>query len=191
MISRLTGTLVELTTQSITVDVHDVGYEVYVSEQWKTNAVIDARYTLFIYTHVKEDALELFGFATMGERRLFELLLSVSGVGPKTALTIIGYGASSIQNAVMTADVEFFSGIPRIGKKNAQKIIIELKNKLGGIIDLDLSMEQSGKRQDLFDALIQMGFARNDVQEFMKKELDEEISIEENLKNALKRLGKK
>src|SRR4029078_9495863 len=104
MISRLTGTLIELTTHGITLDVHDVGYAVFVSEQWKTMSIVGQRYVLHIYTHVKEDALELFGFASPGERRLFELLLSVSGVGPKTALTIIGYGAGAVQTAVATAD---------------------------------------------------------------------------------------
>src|SRR5690348_7788290 len=100
MISRLTGTLVEMTTQTITLDVHDVGYEVYVSEQWLKGAVLNNTYSLHIYTHVKEDALELFGFGSQSERRLFQLLLSVSGVGPKTALNIIGYGAGAVQTAV-------------------------------------------------------------------------------------------
>jgi Holliday junction DNA helicase RuvA len=76
MISRLKGTLIELSTQTITLDVHDVGYEVYCSEQWKQQATIGQTYTLFIYTHVKEDALELFGFSTNGERHLFNLRLS-------------------------------------------------------------------------------------------------------------------
>lgn len=191
MISRLTGTLLELATQTITLDVHDVGYEVYVPEQWKKTAIAGDRYTLYIYTHVKEDALELFGFASSGERHLFNLLLSVSGIGPKTALNIVGYGAGAVQTAIATADVDFFSNIPRIGKKNAQKIIIELKTKLGGIMDLDLSESEQSKRQELFDALTSMGFARNDVQEVIKKELDEQASIEENLKKALKKLGKK
>jgi Holliday junction DNA helicase RuvA len=190
MISRLCGTLIEIAPQSITLDVHDVGYNIYVSDQWLKNATIGNKYTLYIYTHVKEDALELFGFANGGDRALFGLLLSVSGIGPKTALSIIGYGAKAIQTAVSSADVEFFSSIPRIGKKNAQKIIIELKTKLGSVVDLDLSIEQSGKRQELFEALISMGFARNEIQDVIKKELDEEKSIEENLKKALRLLAK-
>ncbi len=191
MISRLTGTLVENSLQAITLDVHDVGYQIFVTEQWKAQVVIGTKYTLSIKTVVKDDAIELFGFGSQAERQLFELLLTVSGVGPRTALSIIGYGVSGVHNAVVTADVDFFSSIPRIGKKNAQKIIIELKNKLGGLIDPDLTDAGNSKRQELSDALTSMGFARSDVQDVLKKSMDEEGSLEENLKKALKLLGRK
>lgn len=191
MISRLTGTFVEVLHQGITLDVRDVGYHVFVTDHWKGQGTIGNPYTLSITTVVKDDAIELYGFATPGERQLFELLLTVSGVGPRTALSIIGYGVTGVQQAVVTADVEFFSKIPRIGKKNAQKIIIELKSKLGGMTDLDLSEEQSGKQQELLDALVGMGFVKQDVINIIKNNLDSKDSIEINIRKALKLLGKK
>lgn len=121
MIGRLTGTLVEKTPTSIILDVNGVGYEVYAPEPWKTTAVLNTAYALSIYTHVRDDAIELFGFSTLHERKLFELLLSVSGVGPKTALVITSHGVGEVEQAITTANVDFFTNIPRIGKKNAQR----------------------------------------------------------------------
>lgn len=191
MIGYLTGTFIDTTDAYILLNVHDVGYSLYVPEDWRAKAKAGSMYSLFVYTHVREDAFELYGFPTNQTKKLFELLLSVSGVGTKTALTIVNYGVHAIEQAVQTADVEFFSSIPRIGKKNAQKIIIELKTKLGGLTDLDLKEDENEQKYQITEALVGMGFTRSEVSAYIAKSLDESKSLEQNIKLALQFFGKR
>lgn len=191
MIGMLTGTVFPQHSNPIIVMVGGVGYRVYIPENLEKNILPDKTITLFIHTHVKEDALDLYGFIERDEQVLFELLLTVSGIGPRTAMTIVNRGASSIQEAVASSDVSFFTSIPRVGKKNSQKIIIELKNKLGSIADLDLSDNQRGETKDILDALTGMGFAKNEVQEAIKNLPRDTGSVEEKIRRVLKLLGKR
>ena len=135
-----------------------------------------------------DDALDLYGFPTEEELFLFKLLLSVSGIGPRTALAVIDRGVSEVRRAVTTSDVDFFTTIPRLGKKNAQKIIIELKSKLGSTKELDLTGDSEGETKQLLEALIGMGFARSEVMEVVRK-LDSNKTLEEKIRQALKHLG--
>ena len=190
MIGRLTGTIVTKNQTPLIIDVHGVGYAVRVTRK---NALLlkqDSTRTLYIHTHVREDALDLYGFQSQDELGLFELLITVSGVGPKTALSVIEQGFSAVEHAVMSADIDFFTTIPRLGKKNAQKIIIELKNKLGGLRDLDLTGESESETKQLLDALTGMGFERRHVIETIRS-LPPEEKTETKLRIALKMLGKK
>lgn len=191
MIAHLTGTVLEITNNSIVLDVHGVGYEVFATQTLLKTLVKNNTASFTIATIVKQDSIELFGFADFEEKRVFNLLLGVSGVGPKSALAIIGYGVNSITQAIARADVTFFTAIPRIGKKNAQKIIIELKSKLGDINDLDLSQEDDDKNQELIEALVAMGFVKNQVMEVVKNEINSEDTIEVSIRKALRILGKK
>lgn len=189
MISYLKGNLIDNTEQFVTIDVGGVGYAVYTTDHWKTKHTLLSECTLFIYTHVKEDALELYGFDSNPERRLFQLLLSVSGVGPRTALHILNHGVTHIEKAISQADVSFFTSIPRIGKKNAQKIIIELKNKIGSVNEINLNDEPTGMEQDIILALTSMGFSKQEVQQVLQKYFDSAYTIEQNIKTALKHLS--
>src|SRR4051794_33557071 len=128
MIGTLKGVIEYRQDPYLIIDVHGVGYKVYVP-----NSVLakishtGEEIKVFTYTHVRDDALELFGFATAEDLRLFEYLISVSGVGCKTAVGIFSMGnRSDIIKAISGNDVGFFTSVPRLGKKNAQKIIIEL-----------------------------------------------------------------
>ena len=188
MIAQLTGRIVRFSHNPLVIDVHGVGYAVYVPQGVLTAASKEQTMTVFTHTHVREDALMLFGFLTEPELILFELLLTVSGVGPKTALAVLDRGSSAIRTAIAKADVEFFMAIPRLGKKNAQKIIIELKTKLGSPTDLDLSDETGSDTAQILDALMSMGFDRKEAREALKK-LPQEGSVEQKLKHALKMLG--
>ncbi len=188
MISQLKGILIDNTESQITIDIHGVGYGVYTTEQWRTQHQLNDECNVYIYTHVKEEALELFGFESKQEKRLFELLLSVSGIGPKTALAILNKGVSNVEGAIIQANVSFFGGIPRIGKKNAQKIIIELKNKIGSVNELNLN-EEPGMEQDIVVALSQMGFSRQEIKHVLQQHFDATQSIEQNIKTALKQLS--
>jgi len=180
----------EVLINSVLIHVGGVGYEVFTGSGVLRLLSGKDQAELYIYTHVKEDEISLFGFSTLKERELFLELLAISGVGPKTALAIVDKGASELVSAVQTADVSFFSKIPRVGKKSAQKIIIELKNKLGGFTDLDLAPLTSYEN-DLVAALESLGFNRDESEATIKQlDLDETESIQTGLQKAMRMLSK-
>lgn len=188
MIAQLTGRVARVLYNPLILDVHGVGYAVHVPPRLLTQTTVGKEMTIHTHTYVREDALTLFGFATEEELTLFELLLTVSGIGPKTALAVLDRGSEAIRRAIVTADVEFFMAVPRLGKKNAQKIIIELKTKLGSPTDLDLNQESSDIKQ-IIDALISMGFDRKEAREAVKQ-LPADGTLEQKVKYALKMMGK-
>jgi Holliday junction DNA helicase RuvA len=190
MIRSLTGIIDTLFTEAVLLDVQGVGYEVLVSSRHagQLNLKQGSEVRVSIYTHVKEDALQLFGFASEQERELFVQLLSVSGVGPRTALSVLDKGSGEVVSAIQNSDVAFFQGVPRLGKKTAQKIIVDLQSKLGKIHDLALGPVSSTLRE-VQDALVGMGFAEANVREALLG-LDEELDVAEALKQALKKLKK-
>src|SRR5258708_6371808 len=147
MISYLMGKPV-FEKDFVTILVGGVGYAVRVTDDCRQSLQGREEAELFIYTHVREEALELYGFAQRSERDLFLLLLGVSGVGPKTALGILHFQPNQIITAVQNAEVSLFTSVPRVGKKLAQKIIIDLRSKLGALKELDLG-PLSGERQEV------------------------------------------
>lgn len=190
MIAFLTGTPLLHGTNLIVV-VNGVGYGVNVGSTTLSWAQQQSSISLYIHTHVREDQLELFGFKTPADQELFQLLLSVSGVGPKTALGLSELGSDALIRAVQTAEVATFTSMPRVGKKLAQKIIIELKSKLGSIQELYLG-SSNPQEQDTVEALLALGFAEQDVQK-VRTQLDWTLTQEssEYVKQALKLLGSK
>lgn len=189
MIGFLSGTVKD--KYPIIIDVAGVGYIVHVPDQTAEHLKINSLVQLYIHTHVREDALDLYGFLTKEELRLFELLLTVSGIGPRTGLTIMNRGVTEIEKAVRESDVEFFTMIPRLGKKNAQKIIIELKNKLGSVHELNLKESSDGETKQIVEALQSMGFARNEILIAIKKLDATDVSVEQKIRRALQLLGPK
>lgn len=163
MIGYLRGTPV-IQSPDLLIIVQGVGYRVKVGSATMAAAAGVTDLELHIYTHVREDALELFGFSDLSQRGMFELLLSVSGVGPRTALALSDLGSDQIVTAVQQADVQTFSSVPRVGKKLAQKIIIELKSKLGDLQDLNLGPTSNAQR-DVQDALLTLGFNEREIRE--------------------------
>ena len=182
MIGRLSGIIDANTPNPLIIDVHGVGYLVHVPERYLATIKPGKAHTLFIHSHIREDAFDLFGFAAPEELALFELLLTVSGVGPKTALAVVDRGVNAVEEAVRKGDVEFFTNIPRLGTKNAQKIIIEFKGKL------DITGE-SGDTKQVTDALSGMGFDKREIRDAIKKLDAKDISIEQKIRHALKLLG--
>lgn len=191
MISYLVGKPILCNTNNTaTILVGGVGYEVHLTPQLASKIASSPEVSLFIYTHVREEILALYGFETVAERALFLMVLSVSGVGPATALPIVGAGANQVIEAIQQARVPFFTAIPRIGKKLAQKIIIELSSKLGEMKKLNLE-PQSPLAADLTESLLQLGFAE-DVVTATITEIDiETVGLEKALKLALKKLSGK
>lgn len=191
MISYLEGTIKYKGTNYLVLLTNGVGYKVSVPTDVITNVAHNQQISLSIHTHVKEDALDLYGFSTPEDLALFELLLGVSGVGPKTALSIFGNGKiSKINEAIVKGDVSFFTNIPRLGTKNAQKIIIELRPKLGSLGKLDLTAE-SGETKEIIDALKSFGFSTGEAKEAFKSIKDFEGTTSDKIRQALRYLGKK
>ncbi len=171
----------------VLVKTNGVGYKVFAGD--RTLAHLKKREnSLFIFTYVKEDRLELYGFETQEHLQLFELLLDVSGVGPKTALVIVDRDPERIVLAVQNAEVSFFKAVPRIGKKTAQKIILDLKSKLGSLRELSLG-PRSDKERDVYETLTALGYEESEIGEIITELNLEETSVEQAVKQALKLLG--
>jgi holliday junction DNA helicase RuvA len=191
MIGTLKGTVEYREDPYVIVDVNGVGYKVLVpiTVLARINALGDS-IKLYTHTHVREDVLELYGFSDPADLKLFEYLISVSGVGCRTASGIFSVGArSEIIQAIVANDVAFFTSVPRLGKKNAQKIIIELKNKIGGGDDLDLSAD-SQENNEIVTALKTFGFDPKESQEAIRALAGKGETVEEKIRLALKYLGK-
>jgi len=172
------------------VVVHDVGYDVKVGAATLAKISHLNPVELFIFTYVKEDRLELYGFLTPTQLNLFEIFLSVSGVGPRTALVLTDTDPSAVISAIQEAKVAFFTATPRVGKKLAQKIIIELKSKLGSLKELNLS-PLSGKQQDLADALQALGYDDRQIESAMGQIEVDQLTIQAAIKQAVKILSTK
>ena len=163
MIARLWGRLRERGSEDLVVDVGGVGYHVYVSTQ--TLAALPAEgaeVDLFTVTHVREDALQLFGFADPGERALFQLLQSVSGIGPRLALNILsGMATAELREAIRRRDLVRLTRIPGVGKKTAERMSVELADKLALLPETPL-VSRDGAAHDVaaqaVSALINLGF---------------------------------
>lgn len=191
MIGFLNGTVLIRDDPHLIVDVNGVGYKIHAtSDVLSSISNLGSNLKLFTYTHVREDILELYGFQKYSDLKLFEALIGVSGVGPRTAIAIFANGSGDeIIKAIIDADVSFFTGVPRLGTKNAQKIIIELKNKVGGG-ELDLSGASNRGRNDLTTALKTFGFTTAEINEAARNIEKKDKSVEEQIRLALKYLGK-
>ncbi|GEL06834.1 Holliday junction branch migration protein RuvA [Salisediminibacterium halotolerans] len=135
MIECLTGKLIHIETETIIVNVGGVGYLVYCGNPYRFQEYYDNEVTVFTYQHVKEDAIRLYGFKQREERRLFEKMLQVSGIGPKGALAIVtSEQPGSVVDAIEQANESFLTKFPGVGKKTAQQMILDLRGKLGELL---------------------------------------------------------
>lgn len=165
MIARLSGELVEKLPDRVVVDVSGVGYAVAISFQtYQELPETGNPATLLVYTHVREDTLALFGFATDREKKLFEMLISVSGVGPKLALTLLsGIPADELLGALAKADARRLVSIPGIGKKTAERLTLELKEKAEKLF-VPKAGEGGAEAQDVVSALVNFGYRKSDAE---------------------------
>lgn len=187
MIAFLTGKPVILDTRLIVI-VNGVGYGVLASSKVLQQIANTSEVSLYIHTHVREDQLNLYGFLTYQEQQLFELLLSVSGVGPSTALHLTNTDPDQLISAVQEAKVSFFTAVPRVGKKLAQKIIIELRGKLGALKELNLA-PLSEKQQTVISALKNLGFDEEKVRELTDSMDLEALDESQAIKQVIMKLG--
>jgi Holliday junction DNA helicase RuvA len=200
MIAYLSGTLLTKNPQSLVVDINGVGYQIFIplSTFYQIPDEME-KVSLHVYTHVREDTLQLFGFQTEMEKEVFLLLISVSGIGPRVALNILsGMGFEELLSAIVRADSDRISSIPGVGKKTSQRITLELKEKasklVGGIeVAIEQKVEIRDKEiyEDALSALINLGYpskaAKRAIQIALDK--DQEMNIEALLKEALRNLA--
>ncbi len=167
MIALITGKVVDGDARSLTVDVGGVGYKIYTTagmleRERGTSA------TFWTYLVVRDDALDLYGFSQKVERSMFEALLGVSGIGPKTALAILNAAnPATIKKAVTSDDPAYLHKVSGISRKHAEKIVLDLKDKFGGLEDV--GVPEALETSDALDALTALGYAERDVREALKK----------------------
>ena len=181
MISRLRGTAAARVGERIVLDVGGVGYALAVTPTAARLAERGGEVSLETYLHVREDALQLYGFAEPAERELFEHLLAVSGVGPKVALAIVsGSPPADLRRAIALEDTARFEAIPGIGKKTAQRVVLELKEKLGSVAAAP-EKGHVGAR----DALVELGYSVVEAEQALAA-VDPDLPVEEQVRRALR-----
>ena len=166
----------------VVLDVGGVGYLVNPTASARSKGEPGKEVVLETYLHVREDVLQLFGFAEPAERELFELLLSVQGVGPKVALAIVsGSSPGELRRAIALEDTARFQAIPGIGKKTAQRVVMELKEKLGSVAAAPPEKGHVGAR----DALVELGYSVVEAEQALAA-VDPDLPVEEQVRRALR-----
>jgi holliday junction DNA helicase RuvA len=195
MIAQLAGALAFKSPEHLVIDVHGVGYQVYVSlNSFYRLPEPGNRVALLIHTHVREDSLQLFGFVDQEEKDLFLLLLGVSGIGPRLALNILsGTPAQELQAALEAGDLVRLVAIPGIGKKTAERLIVELRDKvklLKGERAGDAGQRATGVEAEAVSALLNLGYRRNEAERAVKAAFAAGATdIESVIRSSLKRVG--
>lgn len=198
MISYLKGILKYIFQDTIIIEVNNVGYQIFVSAHTLTHLPKEEN-IIEIYTHmnVREDNISLFGFLTINELDCFNMLINVSGIGPKVALGILStLRPQDINKAIIIEDINLLTKAPGIGKKTAQRIILDLKDKLkiNSTFNYDDNLEQDYKissnsiKQEAIEALIALGYSQTDATHSVIDVYNENLKLEEIIKLALKRL---
>ncbi len=187
MIARLRGKPVGSTPDGLVLDVGGVGYLVAATPSAIRKADGAEEIVVETYLHVREDTMQLYGFADRGERELFVMLLTVNGVGPKVALAIVsGSPAEQLRRAIAREDTARFQAIPGIGKKTAERIVLELKEKIGAGVT-ELSATPSGDSHVVArEALVELGYTFVDAERALA-DTDPELPAEERVRLALRR----
>ncbi|MFP4200665.1 MAG: Holliday junction branch migration protein RuvA [Clostridia bacterium] len=192
MIGKLRGRLDEVTGEGVVVDVGGVGYQVKVGMKGASRlGAPGERVVLFIHTHVREESLDLYGFISRGELSTFELLLGVSGVGPRMALAILDtLDADGVRRALASGDAKLLTRAPGVGKKTAERLILELGDRVADVLQFPASgggVEEGGPASEALEALAALGFGRAEALEAISSALEgsEDPQVEELVRRSL------
>lgn len=190
MIGRISGILLEKTPPVVCIDVGGIGYEIDVPMSTLYDLPENgAKVTLYTHLAVREDAHTLYGFSSASERSAFRALIKVSGIGARTALSLLsGMTVSELANAIAQQESGRLTRVPGIGKKTAERLLLELRGKLGPDISVSTGVQPAG-RDDILNALLSLGYSNNESQAALKK-LPEEIEVAEGIRLALKSLSR-
>ena len=191
MIAYISGKIVQKTDKSIIISASGIGYQVFVStDVLARSPAIGETMELSTYLAVRENALDLFGFETIDEKNFFELLLSVSGIGPRSALSILSIAPmTTIKKAIGSGDTSYLTKVSGIGRKTAEKIVVELRDKLAALGHNDESGSLRGE-SDVLEALQSLGYSLNDSRNAVKQIDSAVVGTNERIKEALKILGR-
>jgi Holliday junction DNA helicase RuvA len=190
MITRIKGLIVHIAEKFVVVDVSGVGYKVHVTNDTLLTCELNNQIILWTYTAVRENSLDLFGFPNTEELNFFELLLDVSGIGPRSALGILGIAPiETLAKAIATGDTSYLNKVSGIGRKTAEKIVIELRDKLkmfkGENSD---SLRDEG---DVIEALKSLGYSQSEARDALKQVPEDVEGTNAKIKQALKMLSNK
>jgi holliday junction DNA helicase RuvA len=186
MIRMVRGAVVARGKDYLVIDVGGIGYKVFVTEPAALSANIDEVLMLHTYLQVREDALNLFGFADVEELAMFELLLSVNGVGPKVALATLGVlNPDMLRTAVASEEPGMIARVPGVGKRTAEKIVLELRNKVKQVSGIQSLAYASDVDSEVIDALTSLGYSIIEAQRAVQKLPKEATGVEERLRLAL------
>jgi Holliday junction DNA helicase RuvA len=190
MIAFLEGTVFDVSTESFIINVNGVGYDVSAATQTLADVqvLLGQKMKVWIYSHIREDAFQLFGFLFKPEKEFFLQLLKVNGVGPKSALTLMsGAPLMQIQDWIESSDAKALSSLPKVGKKTAEQIILTLQGKLVRVEPKAKGPRLNETHRQISSALINLGFKNQNVDQFVGT-LNQTISIEDGIREGLKKL---
>ena len=193
MIGYLKGKIISSKPTHILLDVNGVGYTVIISINTFEKVSGKETVSLFIHTNVKEDAITLFGFYSEAEKEMFELLITINGVGPKSALSLLsGISTDDLKQAIITNNIERIVAVPGIGRKTAERLILELKNKVGDIKEEGITPAKPSLQKEAVAALTTLGYNLASSEKAVIKILSEmpNSSLEELIKRSLKELNR-
>lgn len=193
MISFVRGKLVLTSNKFIILDINGLGLKIFCSSQLiqKIAAAPKTEIQLFTSLSVKENQWDLFGFETFAELETFELLISISGIGPKTALNILSSASvEEIEEAIILENASILSKVSGISKKNAQKIIVELKSKIKKISRQQATKSELAEEIEIIDALTELGYKLSEIRPILNSLKNQKLTIEETIREALRILGK-
>lgn len=189
MIAHLTGKIINRTSSGLIIDVSGVGYWVDCTHSFLKNCQLDQEISVYTHQYVREDEVSLYGFETLEQLQLFRHLISISGIGPRLAIGIIDRAEpEEIIKAIGREDLSFFTTVPGIGKKNAARIVLELKTKLTDQAISGLPSEP--ETGEVVDALRSLGFVKKEILPVIQ-DLPSDWSLEKKVKETLKRLSHK
>lgn len=190
MIAHVSGKVAEKFGNSVIIDVHGVGYEIQVALGDYEKANLEDEYKFYTYHHVREQSQDLFGFSSLAAKKLFELLITVQGVGPKAALSILSLADSEVvRNAIANGDAQFVTKASGVGKKTAERVVVDLSDKVGLALRTDVS--NSGlsnvinSSDEALEALMALGYNLNDATKALEG-VSAELSTAERVTQALK-----
>lgn len=190
MIAHLQGQIAEKFNTSVIIDVHGVGYEVALTVPDFDTVHLDDQVKLYTYHSVRETAEELYGFSSLVAKKLFEMLISVQGIGPKAAMAILSLAQpEEVRNAIANADSKFISNASGVGKKSAERVIVDLRDKVGipshyGATEIISSTPVTAEPDEALDALIALGFQLKEASAALA-DIDSSLPVEERIRRAL------
>lgn len=189
MIGFLKGFIIVKSNNKLIVDVNNIGYKVFVNDYIFEKNNVNQEISLYIYTHVREQEISLYGFLTEEEQQMFELLISVSGIGPKAALNLLSIAdIKSIKTAITNKDTSILTQVSGVGKKTAEKLVIELSGKVDNI---NIETDSDNSDMDVINALKSMGYSISESRDALSEVPKDITDTGERVRLALKFIGKK